>query len=49
MLTDLGQISLKLLKYPATEESNLPDFNSLREICPKSVSMIIDVDPINMD
>ncbi len=38
-----------LLKYPATEESNLPDFNSLREICPKSVSMIIDVDPINMD
>lgn len=38
-----------LLKYPGTEECKLPDFNSLREICPKSVSMTIDVDPINMD
>ena len=38
-----------LLKYPDTKECVLPDFNSLREICPKSVSIIIDVDPINMD
>ncbi len=38
-----------LLKYPGTDKCNLPDFNSLRELCPKSVSMIIDVDPINMD
>ncbi|MDJ0577438.1 MAG: primosomal protein N' [Xenococcaceae cyanobacterium MO_234.B1] len=38
-----------LLKYPGTDKCNLPDFNSLRKICPKSVSMIIDVDPINMD
>ncbi len=38
-----------LLKYPGMETVVLPNFNSLREICPKSVSMIIDVDPINMD
>ena len=38
-----------LLKYPSREEYRSLDFNSLREICPKSVSMTIDVDPINID
>ncbi len=38
-----------LLKYPGTDGYNLPDFKALRAICPKSVSMTIDIDPINMD
>ena len=38
-----------LLKFPATEKANLPDLNSLRSHLPKSVSMTIDVDPVNMD
>ncbi|MEM7593040.1 MAG: primosomal protein N' [Cyanobacteria bacterium P01_A01_bin.83] len=38
-----------LLKFPATAKDNLPDLNLLRSHLPKSVSMTIDVDPINMD
>ena len=38
-----------LLKFPLVEKNNLPDLNNLRSLFPKSVSMTIDVDPINMD
>ena len=38
-----------LLKFSTAEKDNLPDLNSLRSLIPQSVSMIIDVDPINMD
>ncbi|MEM9508853.1 MAG: primosomal protein N', partial [Cyanobacteria bacterium P01_E01_bin.35] len=38
-----------LLKFPATAKDSLPDLNILRSHLPKSVSMTIDVDPINMD
>ncbi|MEO0835448.1 MAG: primosomal protein N' [Cyanobacteria bacterium J06642_3] len=38
-----------LLKFPAAAKDNLPDLNLLRSHLPKSVSMTIDVDPINMD
>ncbi|MEL6578358.1 MAG: primosomal protein N' [Cyanobacteria bacterium J06621_12] len=46
-----------LLKFPATAKDNLPDLNLLRSPSrvfgswhlPKSVSMTIDVDPINME
>jgi len=42
-----------LLKFPLVEKENLPDLNNLlnnlRSLFPKSVSMTIDVDPINMD
>ena len=37
-----------LLKFPL-DEVNIPDLNLLRSHLPKSVSMTIDVDPINMD
>ena len=37
-----------LLKFPL-DETDLPDLNMLRSHLPKSVSMTIDVDPINMD
>jgi primosomal protein N' (replication factor Y) len=37
-----------LLKLPANIIVELPDFNELRDLCPKSVSLTIDVDPINM-
>ncbi len=37
-----------LLKFPL-DETDLPDLNILRSHLPKSVSMTIDVDPINMD
>lgn len=37
-----------LLKLPANIIVELPDFNDLRDLCPKSVSLTIDVDPINM-
>ena len=38
-----------LLKNTATHISQLPDLNSLKEYCHQSVSMTIDVDPINID
>ena len=38
-----------LLKFPTSDKNNLPDLNILRSHCPKSVSMTIDVDPLNMD
>ncbi|MEL7406981.1 MAG: primosomal protein N' [Cyanobacteria bacterium J06558_2] len=38
-----------LLKFPATARDGLADLNSLRSSLPSSVSMTIDVDPINMD
>ena len=38
-----------LLKFAPEVRENLPDLNGLRSLCPKSVSMSIDVDPINMD
>ncbi|WP_019508254.1 primosomal protein N' [Pleurocapsa sp. PCC 7319] len=38
-----------LIKFPQVAQVNLPDSNSLRSHLPKSVSMTIDVDPINMD
>ena len=37
-----------LLKFPKTA-TNLPDLNSLRSHLPDSVSMTIDVDPVNME
>ncbi|MFB2836285.1 primosomal protein N', partial [Floridanema evergladense] len=37
-----------LLKLPANIIVDLPNFNELRDLCPKSVSLTIDVDPINM-
>ncbi|OKH40953.1 primosomal protein N' [[Phormidium ambiguum] IAM M-71] len=37
-----------LLKLPPNIIVELPDFNELRDLCPKSVSLTIDVDPINM-
>lgn len=38
-----------LIKFPEVVQSTLPDLNTLRSHLPKSVSMTIDVDPINMD
>ncbi|MGK7936858.1 MAG: primosomal protein N', partial [Xenococcaceae cyanobacterium] len=38
-----------LLKFAPEVRDNLPDFNELRSLCPQSVSMSIDVDPITMD
>ena len=38
-----------LLKFPAAARDNLPDLNIWRSHLPKSVSMTIDVDPINME
>lgn len=38
-----------LLKLPLTETGDLPDLNNLRSHLPKSVSITIDVDPINME
>lgn len=38
-----------LLKFPAAAKDGLPDLNILRSQLPKSVSMTIDVDPINME
>ncbi|MBE9228477.1 primosomal protein N', partial [Phormidium sp. LEGE 05292] len=37
-----------LLKLPPNIIVDLPNFNELRDLCPKSVSLTIDVDPINM-
>ena len=38
-----------LLKFPPAARDNLPDLNLWRSHLPKSVSMTIDVDPINME
>ncbi|MGB5634734.1 MAG: primosomal protein N', partial [Waterburya sp.] len=38
-----------LLKFPAAAKDSLPDLNIMRSHLPKSVSMTIDVDPINME
>lgn len=38
-----------LLKFPAAAKDSLPDLNIWRSHLPKSVSMTIDVDPINME
>ena len=38
-----------LLKFPAAAKDSLPDLNLLRPHLPRSVSMTIDVDPINME
>jgi primosomal protein N' (replication factor Y) len=38
-----------LLKFPEFIRPELPDLNGLKAFCPKSVSMTIDVDPLNMD
>ena len=38
-----------LLKFPPAARDNLPDLNMWRSQLPKSVSMTIDVDPINME
>ena len=38
-----------LLKFSASARDNLPDLNIWRSHLPKSVSMTIDVDPINME
>ena len=38
-----------LLKFPAAAKDSLPDLNLLRSHLPRSVSMTIDVDPINME
>ena len=38
-----------LLKFPAAAKDRLPDLNIWRSHLPKSVSMTIDVDPINME
>ena len=38
-----------LLKFPTKAKDNLPDLNLLRSHLPRSVSMTIDVDPINME
>ena len=38
-----------LLKLATAEKENLPDLNILRSHCPRSVSLTIDVDPMNMD
>ena len=38
-----------LLKFPAAAKDNLPDLNLLRSHLPRSVSMTIDVDPINIE
>ncbi len=37
-----------LLKLPLDSTVTLPNFNYLRELCPSSVSLTIDVDPLNM-
>ncbi|MDJ0691504.1 MAG: primosomal protein N' [Xenococcaceae cyanobacterium MO_188.B32] len=38
-----------LLKFAPEARENLPDLNGLRSLCPLSVSMTLDIDPINMD
>jgi len=38
-----------LLKFLPTAKNNLPDLNLLRSHLPKTVSMTIDVDPMNME
>ena len=38
-----------LLKLESDAKDSLPDLNELRSLCPQSVSMTIDVDPLNMD
>ena len=38
-----------LLKFPPSAKADLPDLNELRSHIPKSVSMTIDVDPINIE
>jgi primosomal protein N' (replication factor Y) len=37
-----------LLKFSPDVSVELPDLNELRAICPKDVSLTIDVDPLNM-
>jgi len=37
-----------LLKFPANVPVKLPNLSELRAICPKDVSLTIDVDPLNM-
>ena len=37
-----------LLKFPASAKAELPDLNQLRSCIPQSVSLTIDVDPLNM-
>ncbi|WP_083856841.1 primosomal protein N' [Stanieria cyanosphaera] len=38
-----------LIKFATEEKEQLPDLNQLRSLCPQSVSMVIDVDPMNID
>ncbi|MEL6909950.1 MAG: primosomal protein N' [Cyanobacteria bacterium J06598_4] len=38
-----------LLKFPAVAKNNLPDLKLLRSHLPRSVSLTIDVDPINIE
>lgn len=38
-----------LIKFPNTAKADLPDLNQLRSHIPKTVSMTIDVDPVNID
>ncbi len=38
-----------LLKFPAAAQANLPDLNIWRSHLPQSVSMTIDVDPLNLE
>ncbi len=37
-----------LLKWPAGTEVHLPDLSDLRSLCPNTVSLTVDVDPINL-
>ncbi|MBD2665884.1 primosomal protein N' [Richelia sinica] len=37
-----------LIKFPADALPNLPNWEEIRELCPASVSLTIDVDPINI-
>jgi len=37
-----------LLKWPARAEVHLPDLSDLRSLCPSTVSLTVDVDPINL-
>ncbi|MBD2139228.1 primosomal protein N' [Anabaena sp. FACHB-1237] len=37
-----------LIKFPPDTLPNLPDWEDVRSLCPKSVSLTIDVDPVNI-
>jgi len=38
-----------LLKFAPEDRQNLPDLTELRDLCPQSISLTIDVDPLNLD